>query len=68
MIIMQVTKKVLIVFFSPKEILLDTNTFSVSTSSKNLEPYCGKKIFFSISIYQKTSLPIFICDNELYAF
>ena len=46
MIIIQVTKKVLIVFFSPKEILLDTNTFSVSTSSKNLEPYCGKKNFF----------------------
>ena len=57
MIIMQVTKKVLIVFFSPKEILLDTNTFSVSTSSKNLEPYCGKKNFFQFQFTQKLLYP-----------
>ena len=34
MIIIQVTNKIFIVFFSQEEILLDTNTFSVSTSSK----------------------------------
>ena len=34
MIITQVTNKVLIFFFLPKEILLDTNTFLISTSLK----------------------------------
>ena len=31
MIIIEVINKAFIVFFSPKEILLDTNTFSLST-------------------------------------
>ena len=31
MIIMQGTNKIFIYFFSPEEILLDTNTFSIST-------------------------------------
>ena len=36
MIIKQVTNKVFIVFFSRKEILLDINTFSISTSIKKI--------------------------------
>ena len=51
MIIMQVTNKVLIVFFLPKEIMLDTNTFSISTSFKNIRPIMVIKfIFFTFNI------------------
>ena len=52
MIIIQVTNKVFIVFFSRKEILLDINTFSISTSIKKLESYCGKINFFQSQYLQ----------------
>ena len=36
MIIIEVTDKVFTVFFSPKEVLLDTDTFSISTYFKKI--------------------------------
>ena len=40
MIIIQVTNQVLIFFFHPKEILLDINTFSISTSFRKIGILC----------------------------
>ena len=70
MIIMQVTNKVLIVFFLPKEIMLDTNTFSISTSFKNIRPIMVIKFIFSLLILRniKFYLPISICDNKFLCF
>ena len=47
---MRVTNKVFIVIL-PKEILLDTNTLSVSTSSKNLDFFSAEiDVFFNFNI------------------
>ena len=68
MIIIQVSNKVLMGFFSRKEFLLDTNTFSISTSLfKNRIFIAVKKFFFSISILPnaKIYLPIFVFQKFL---
>ena len=52
MIIIQVTDKIFLVFFSPKEILLDTNTFSISTSFKSQDFYFSKIYFFQFQYNQ----------------
>ena len=51
MIIIQVTNKVLIVFLL-QEILLDTNTFLISTCSKKQDFYRGKIYFFQFQCQQ----------------
>ena len=56
MIITQVTNKVLIFFFLPKEILLDTNTFLISTEKE----FYGVKFIFPFQYPQML--------NFLYAF
>ena len=70
MIIMQVTNKVLIGFFLPKEIMLDTNTFTISTSFKNIRPIMVIKFIFSLLILQniKFYFPISISDNKFLCF
>ena len=55
MIIIQVTNKVFIVFL-PKEILLDTNTFLTSTSSKKYLLWCST-LFLSTSIFLNVKIP-----------
>ena len=62
MIIIQVSNKVLMGFCSRKEILLDTNTFSISTSFLKNRTFIVVNFFFSISILPnvKFYLPIFI--------
>ena len=69
MIIIQETDKVFIVFFK-KEIFLDTNTVSISTSLRGTELLWHQNLFFSMSISRnvKISLPIFIRENKLFMF
>ena len=69
MMITQVTNKGLIVFL-PKEILLDTNAISISTSFfKKNRTFIAVKLFsISISSNVKISLPTFLCDNEFLCF
>ena len=51
MIIIQVINKVFIVFFSPEEILLHTDTFSISTPFlKNKTFMVVKFTFFNLNI------------------
>ena len=51
MIIVQVTNKVFVVFFSQKEILSDTNTFSISTSfTKKRSLSAVKFIYFNFNV------------------
>ena len=50
MIIIQVTNKILIVFFLPEEILLDTNISSISTAFKKIG---DKFIFFNFNIAKR---------------
>ena len=55
--------------FSPIEILLHTNTFSISASFlKNRSIIVARSLFFSVSIspYVKISLPIFIWDYKFF--
>ena len=58
MIIIQETDKVFIVFFK-KEIFLDTNTVSISTSLRGTELLWHQNLFFSMSISRNVNGLIF---------
>ena len=67
---MQVTNKVFLTFFLQKAILLDTDSFSISASSKNIGPLWSK-IFFSKFQYQqrlKFLYPILYVIISFYVF
>ena len=52
MTVIQVTNKV-ITIYSPKELLLDTNNFAISTSFKKYESYDNNFFFFNFNVSKR---------------
>ena len=67
---MQVTNKVFLTFFLQKAILLDTDNFSISASSKNIGPLWSKIFFSKFQYHQRLKFlyPILYVIISFYVF